>query len=188
MTALTDLLDAGRTTEAVTHRAAQPPRARLFRLPGGQSPAELPNGLYPHELEGRIVSLRHVTVVPITRTGTSTYNCVVVASDHDAYPVGGYLLSITVDELGSGAITDGPRPVGEAADNEYLEPTDDELLALHGPSTETLADHLGRWDINRRGLVKHLADVHGIEPPFGVRGWPAIDGLHRAAHAGDPGA
>jgi hypothetical protein len=191
---------------------------------------ELPNDLYPHELEGRIIALRHVTVVPIKMTSAYAYDCIVVASDHDSYPVGGYLLSVPVAELGSGTIHDGPRPDGDppegdpdepgddeapVTDDEFTafaegagfdpggdpgvdhgmltEPTDDELIALHGPSTETLNDHLDRWEADSGGLTRHLVEVHGIEspydrPPVDAGGWEVLDSLHRHAHAGDADA
>jgi hypothetical protein len=216
-----DLLAAGRTNEAIAHRATQPPPKRRFRMPGDEGPVmDLLNGLYPHELEGRIIALRHVTVVPIKMTSAYAYDCIVVASDHDAYPVGGYLLSIPVAELGSGTLHDGPRPTGDPASDEtgdedgdgpvsdedfaafaegagfdpqLPEPTDDELVALHGPSTETLEDHLDRWEADSGGLTRHLAEVHGIDspydrPPVDAGGWEVLDSLHRHAHAGDADA
>lgn len=219
MSTTRDLLAAGRTTEAIAHRATQPPPTRRFRMPGDGGPVmELPNDLYPHELEGRIIALRHVTVVPIKMTSAYAYDCIVVASDHDAYPVGGYLLSVPVAELGSGTIHDGPRPVGAPPDEDdapdegpvtddefaafaegagfdpqLADPTDDELVALHGPSTETLSDHLDRWEADSGGLTRHLAEVHGIDspferPPFDAGGWEHLDSLHRHAHAGDADA
>lgn len=219
MSTTRDLLAAGRTAEGVAHRATQPPPTRRFRMAAGGEPAHpLRNGLYAHELEGRIIALRHVTVVPIKMTGEYAYDCIVVASDHDAYPVGGYLLSIPVAELGSGTIHDGPRPVGDppdeddtsdgepVTDDEFAafaegagfdpqlpDPTDDELIALHGPSTETLADHLDRWEADSNGLTEHLLAVHGIaspfeRPPVDAGGWSVLDDLHRRAHASDADA
>ena len=229
MSAVRDLLAAGMNAQAVDHRSTEPPPARRFRLSGSlETVHPLPNGLYPHELEGRIIALRHVTVVPTRLTGEHSYDCIVVASDHHSYPVGGYHLSVSIAELGSGVLHDGPRPVGEPPTGEHgdeggegdgdgpvtdddfaafadgagfdpgmlPEPTDEELAAMHGPSTETLEDHLLSFEGDSHGLIDHLVAVHDVPrttlpdaPPLDAGGWEALDELHRRQHrAGAPDA
>lgn len=109
-----------------------------FKMPAGWKPAvKHPNGLYSYEFQGRVIRLRHVTVVPY-RQHKDSWTCVIVESTHKSYPVGGYDITVGDTELGAGTIVEVPRPV--EADHHLRQsgnPTEWDFTCDHEPG--------GRW-------------------------------------------
>lgn len=138
-------------------------RRRLFRTPTDvPAPVLGRNDLFPHEFAGRILRLKSVTVVPFERQ-PGGFLCVVVEASNPSYPVGGYNIVCSDEELSDAEIVD--VPARDVDDPLTL------LADLHDWALDACAQGAGREldpdDISWTGFISTWEEAHELVPLVG---------------------